>query len=672
MASMHVTEVKQQLLGMQKECQALFPAAFPENRSETALADPIVLVMGEVNCGKSTLVNTLLGKKVAPVSKSACTSKITRIRACKAGEPQGYVCGEKRGKLAVDDTNIDKTLKEVVVCAERDKAQAMHVDVCLTGCTLLDQGAWLVDSPGLGENREMTQLVLSYVGKAKAILYCLSAPNNCLREVDKSSLEKIMDALSSSSNQISITFIVTKMDMVGANDDDESDDEASVKDNLKKEITNFSPELEGANIETYFLSAKKEPDSPEFDTFRNHVRSVLENALQVAIVNPSRQSLHHLKTIFQAEEHASAQSQFISVVERNLRSFQKDINNQHNQCMQFLAEKIAEFFENIEDNRNLQAMKFYATSETLAKSSRRSVEDIYREQLRSSVFKTLTKSIAPTITEMDQALRAAISDFSRVARLGGRAEAAQAGLDSSTTILWDQMTSMLIQRHSAPPTTEVFFSFLRLIKQFLRLWTTHNDPGSPVWIREELIAIKKSIKADEVAKEIWQGFVARTDKFIEFANNYVKETRELLQMRQTISPARLDEARQVFLRFSGLLNTILPRPPGIFGMRCFREHIPRLSSNPKLFALFTEKDQIVLRDGESRAVRWFVLDTCDREQQSLILFLECPNFSPPISEFFPIDSVAVPLKVTPCATLAAALERVPQRLVSEPSHDPAC
>jgi predicted GTPase len=121
---------------------ALAPAARPELTAlRSALAEPVrVAVVGQVSSGKSTLVNALIGRRVAPTAATECTQVVTWYRF---GAPA-------RAQLVLRDGSVhplpfDGTLPETLGL---DPARVERIDVWLQSGPL--RNLTLIDTPGLG------------------------------------------------------------------------------------------------------------------------------------------------------------------------------------------------------------------------------------------------------------------------------------------------------------------------------------------------------------------------------------------------------------------------------------------------------------------------------------------------------------------------------------------
>ncbi|UQU61551.1 dynamin family protein [Couchioplanes caeruleus] len=106
------------------------------------LAEPLrIAIAGRLKAGKSTLVNALIGRRVAPTAAGECTRVVTRFRYGTADRVD-VVCrdGERRSLPLGDDGMLPQRLGVPA-------ARVAYLDVTLTSEKL--RGLTVVDTPGL-------------------------------------------------------------------------------------------------------------------------------------------------------------------------------------------------------------------------------------------------------------------------------------------------------------------------------------------------------------------------------------------------------------------------------------------------------------------------------------------------------------------------------------------
>jgi hypothetical protein len=106
------------------------------------LGEPLrVAIAGRLKAGKSTLVNALIGRRVAPTAVGECTRVVTRFRYGPADRVDVVRRDGSRRSLPLDDSGMIPQRLGVPA------AQVAYVDVTLTSAKLRD--LTVVDTPGL-------------------------------------------------------------------------------------------------------------------------------------------------------------------------------------------------------------------------------------------------------------------------------------------------------------------------------------------------------------------------------------------------------------------------------------------------------------------------------------------------------------------------------------------
>lgn len=106
------------------------------------LNDPLrVAIAGRLKAGKSTLVNALIGRRVAPTAAGECTRVVTRFRYGPADRIDVVTRDGARHSLPLDEDGMVPSRLGVPA------ARVAHVDVTLTSDRLRD--LTVVDTPGL-------------------------------------------------------------------------------------------------------------------------------------------------------------------------------------------------------------------------------------------------------------------------------------------------------------------------------------------------------------------------------------------------------------------------------------------------------------------------------------------------------------------------------------------
>ncbi|KAH3735027.1 hypothetical protein DPMN_041487, partial [Dreissena polymorpha] len=147
------------------------------------LSEPncIILVAGETSAEKSSFLNLLMERDVLSTSHLAATSTIYLIHPI---EPEStryfkvHLNGKKPKKYIVSKQNENEMLtklKKMLVCRE-ERYRNARVDI-YRQVPLLDYNyhATLVDTPGIGESKEMSESVYEYLTNASAFIFIINS-----------------------------------------------------------------------------------------------------------------------------------------------------------------------------------------------------------------------------------------------------------------------------------------------------------------------------------------------------------------------------------------------------------------------------------------------------------------------------------------------------------------
>ncbi|QYN38298.1 dynamin family protein [Pseudonocardia sp. DSM 110487] len=135
-----------------------------------------IALVGRVSSGKSTLLNALMGSRVAPTNARECTKIVYKFRY--GPRPTAtLVLRTGSGRIAVDldDSRLPADFG-------RPASEISHIDVTMPLPLL--QEAVLIDTPGLAsaqtENAAATERMLhdtgDYAARADVILFCINGP----------------------------------------------------------------------------------------------------------------------------------------------------------------------------------------------------------------------------------------------------------------------------------------------------------------------------------------------------------------------------------------------------------------------------------------------------------------------------------------------------------------
>lgn len=142
-----------------------------ENLLQKRLEEPFSLVvMGDFKRGKSTLINAILGKKLAPTNVTPETVTINRILY---GEESSREAVLRNGmRIHLEEPELGRAELEKIM--ERLPSPIDYINIQEPNEVLREIS--IVDTPGMGDIMgEFDEQVYSYIGQADAVIYVASA-----------------------------------------------------------------------------------------------------------------------------------------------------------------------------------------------------------------------------------------------------------------------------------------------------------------------------------------------------------------------------------------------------------------------------------------------------------------------------------------------------------------
>ncbi|HZU11927.1 MAG TPA: dynamin family protein [Chloroflexota bacterium] len=178
-----------------------------------------IVVVGEFKSGKSTLLNSMLGKGTLPAKATPCTAIITvlvhgtndRVAVYEVDrEEPRFLDWEqfvREFQLSLQD---QETLQEGRALDRFARVQYAEIESTHRLC---DDGVRLVDSPGLGEHLSRTRVTTGYLRQAQAVIVVL----NATRILGQAEREFIENELGRGRLE-NVFFVVNRMDQINLAD----------------------------------------------------------------------------------------------------------------------------------------------------------------------------------------------------------------------------------------------------------------------------------------------------------------------------------------------------------------------------------------------------------------------------------------------------------------------
>lgn len=208
-----------------------------------------LMVIGEFKRGKSTLVNSLLGKDVLPARVAPCTAIITEVRY--AEKPHAVLHYNDHAKEPVV-VGVDELRKYVVIEDGDDSDDDPSGRISQSPYSLMElhyplplckNNVQIVDSPGLNEHKTRTKVALDFLSKADALVLVLS----CQQALSQSELAFIDDQLGGR-NLRHVFFIWNHFDAIVDSPDD--------IDDIRKRSKKYLEPRVGTNARIFYVSAR--------------------------------------------------------------------------------------------------------------------------------------------------------------------------------------------------------------------------------------------------------------------------------------------------------------------------------------------------------------------------------------------------------------------------------
>ena len=178
------------------------------NQGELSIA-----VVGEVNRGKSTFLNALLGAKIFPSRASVCTAGVTILD--NADEPRAEITFKngKTKKIEISVDNPSQAISEVISRKNQDVQKINAVRIWYPN-TFTGKGIILVDTPGVNDPESWREeITYEYLAAADAVIMILD-PMQPLSASEVEFLEhKILGR-----SIANLIFVVNKIDDVSLDD----------------------------------------------------------------------------------------------------------------------------------------------------------------------------------------------------------------------------------------------------------------------------------------------------------------------------------------------------------------------------------------------------------------------------------------------------------------------
>lgn len=226
-----------------EKCNSLLSGAFSsfnEGNFEAA-------VVATMSSGKSTVLNSLLGKELLPSSNTACTATMTEIIDRKNCSSFHVECFDKNKKLIEKHDNLTYSLMDGL--NKNTSIDTIRITGNINFLSSDSVAVKIIDTPGPNsannpDHRATTFKIINESSKLGVIIYVLNAEQFAIND-DKALLESISDVVNKSAGsnkgkllRDKFMFVVNKMDSFDPQ-----------KQNIQKELDKVKEYLEGFGID---------------------------------------------------------------------------------------------------------------------------------------------------------------------------------------------------------------------------------------------------------------------------------------------------------------------------------------------------------------------------------------------------------------------------------------
>ncbi|KZV70402.1 hypothetical protein PENSPDRAFT_752597 [Peniophora sp. CONT] len=252
-----------------------------------------VLVTGDLNAGKSTLVNRLLSRDVMPVDQQPCTSSFCEVHdvAENNGVEEIHIVKDAAAYDVSDESTFDRVpldeLERIVDEADAEEDQPLLkvylTDARTTDTSLLNNGLAdisLIDAPGLNRDNSKTTSIFARQEEIDVVVFVVSAENHFTLSGK--------EFLSAAANEKAYIFIVVnKFDAIRNKD--------KCRRLVLEQIKQLSPRTyEEAGELVHFVDSVTGPGAPAFEALEAALRSFVLVKRAKSKLTPAATYLSHL------------------------------------------------------------------------------------------------------------------------------------------------------------------------------------------------------------------------------------------------------------------------------------------------------------------------------------------------------------------------------------------
>lgn len=221
-----------------------------------------LVVSGEVNRGKSTFINAVIGQDVLPTFDKETTSQVFKIK--NSTEEKFYLILNDGTKLPITKEQLETYGTETAINNDNylNGKSILFIEVNVP-ISNLPQNVTIVDTPGIGSTfKSHTEIAKGYMQEADAILYLCSSKHPIVK-VDVDFIKSTILPLKTNPN---VLFVMAKADLADS-EDALANLVSRAESQLSKEFADY-PQIGKKVIPVDSLSLKESNTITDADTSR--------------------------------------------------------------------------------------------------------------------------------------------------------------------------------------------------------------------------------------------------------------------------------------------------------------------------------------------------------------------------------------------------------------------
>src|SRR5215813_3435801 len=236
-----------------------------------------ILIIGEFNTGKTTLINALLGAAVLPMKATPATAIINQLRYGETPAARLYFRDQEKEPIDIPINELNEyVLIKSDVSAEEEIRESpfSHAEICWPLELCKDNKVEIIDSPGLNENKVREKVTLDYLRRVDAVLFVMAATRFGPAQTEMATLSMLDEA-----GHQDLFFVINQWDQLRRPKD---------RDEVRGKAMKVLPTLTRRKDGIYFVSAQDaldgridgDPKLEEQSGFRS-----LESSLHTFLAN---------------------------------------------------------------------------------------------------------------------------------------------------------------------------------------------------------------------------------------------------------------------------------------------------------------------------------------------------------------------------------------------------